>query len=690
MAVLTVGAGKEFSTVSAAIVASHTGDTIDVQAGTYTNDFPALINGLTIEGVGGIVHFVAASMPPNGAILDVSGNTTIKNVDVSGSGGAGLRYEGGNLVVQNSSFENNANGLVAAADPNGTIWIDHSEFSANGTGTAQTRNIDVGDIARLTVTNSYIHDASAGGEIRSRAEATIVTDDRIYDNGGLATTSIDLPNGGNAFIERTSFEKGRYSIGSNFISYGEEGALHAGTSVTVSDDQFINDRSSAYIYYDKPVIPIHSDNNFVYGVPLASNIEVSTGLPSAGFLAWTYRPQLGTNPQIPATGTFDIAPPAISATESVAGLTTATTVLLSGQVLKAPGGATDVLFVIDTFQGGTHQLGKAAIDANGNWHFAAFRLADGDHAFSILVNDTIGNIVALKAGPDVVIDTTGPALTAAASNQGAPTQATSTILSGTVSDATRAGVSVDILDQENGFTTDLGAAAVASNGTWQFTVDQLSADLNSFTAVATDSLGNSTTSAPVIVQGVTATALTPALQRIVGNVDGGVTLLGTSIANSTVTVTVASAGIIRSLGTMTAAADGTFSLTSHTLLALTADNVFAASATTADGRQGTSKGLFQLSSGGDDTLDGTTGQSDVFATFLRTGHDTIIGFETTAATGATHDVINLSGTGYGSYAQIEPHISGSASAVIQLDATRSVTVSGVSAVSLQASDFRFS
>ena len=87
---------------------------------------------------------------------------------------------------------------------------------------------------------------------------------------------------------------------------------------------------------------------------------------------------------------------------------------------------------------------------------------------------------------------------------------------------------------------------------------------------------------------------------------------------------------------------------------------------------------------------GTTGQSDVFATFLRTGNDTIIGFETTAATGAAHDVINLSGTGYGSYAQIASHISGSASAVIQLDATRSMTIVGVSASSLQASDFRFS
>lgn len=237
---------------------------------------------------------------------------------------------------------------------------------------------------------------------------------------------------------------------------------------------------------------------------------------------------------------------------------TATTVLLSGQVLKTPTGATDTLFVIDIFQGATHTLGKAAIDAAGSWHFAATKLADGDHALSIELTDTIGNTVGINAGPDVIVDATGPALTAAASNQGAQTQATSTVLSGTVSDAAGTGVTVDIFDQANGITTDLGLATIASNGTWQFTVDQLSADLHTFTAVATDSLGNGTTSAPVTVQGVTATALTPALQRIIGNVDGGVTVLGSSLANSAVTVTVASAGAVRSLGAATAAADAAF------------------------------------------------------------------------------------------------------------------------------------
>ncbi|MDB5446641.1 MAG: putative calcium-binding protein, partial [Phenylobacterium sp.] len=39
MATLTVGQGQQYATISAAVAASHDGDLLQVQAGTYTNDF---------------------------------------------------------------------------------------------------------------------------------------------------------------------------------------------------------------------------------------------------------------------------------------------------------------------------------------------------------------------------------------------------------------------------------------------------------------------------------------------------------------------------------------------------------------------------------------------------------------------------------------------------------------------------
>jgi len=39
MATLTVGSGKQYGTIAAAVAAARAGDTVAVSAGTYANDF---------------------------------------------------------------------------------------------------------------------------------------------------------------------------------------------------------------------------------------------------------------------------------------------------------------------------------------------------------------------------------------------------------------------------------------------------------------------------------------------------------------------------------------------------------------------------------------------------------------------------------------------------------------------------
>ncbi len=184
---------------------------VAVQAGTYTNDFPTISTSITLEAVGGRVNMVATKPPPNlKGLLTIGTTGTSPDVTITGfsfSGvhipgadggdGAGIRYQSGNLALSQDWFHNNQDGLLATpfVTGAGSISIDQSEFGFNGSGTGQTHNLYVGMVGSLSITNSYFHDADAGHEIKSRAEVNTIENNRIFDNNGTASYSIDLPNG---------------------------------------------------------------------------------------------------------------------------------------------------------------------------------------------------------------------------------------------------------------------------------------------------------------------------------------------------------------------------------------------------------------------------------------------------------------------------------------------------------------
>jgi len=106
-AILHVGPGKALKTPSEAARLAKSGDTIEIDAGLYPNDYASWHqDNLTIRGVGGMAHLPSSGLIPNGkAIWIVSGdNMLIENVEFSGAqvvdtNGAGIRHEGGNLTL---------------------------------------------------------------------------------------------------------------------------------------------------------------------------------------------------------------------------------------------------------------------------------------------------------------------------------------------------------------------------------------------------------------------------------------------------------------------------------------------------------------------------------------------------------------------------------------------------------------
>ena len=333
MSILTVGSGQQFSTISAAVAASHDGDTVQVQAGTYVNDFATVNTKITIQGIGGMAHLVATIPPPDGkAILTTNTDVTLDHLELSGAAvsdgnGAGVRYQGGNLVMTNCYVHDNQDGILSGAVPTGTVTIRNSEFSHNGTGDGSTHNIYIGDIASLTVDSSYIHDAVVGHEIKSRAETTTITNSRIQDGStGTASYSIDLPNGGNATIQGNVIQQGPASQNPAIIAFGEEGGVHAGSALNVTGNTILNDLTSpsASAVWNAAGAPASVTGNSIYG--LAANKFVLGAATAAGNTALATEPTLVTTSPWASATASDVSSAAASAPTPVSATPTSSSV----------------------------------------------------------------------------------------------------------------------------------------------------------------------------------------------------------------------------------------------------------------------------------------------------------------------------------------------------------------------------
>jgi hypothetical protein len=290
MAVLSVGADAKYKTIAAAVAASKSGDTIDVEAGTYTNDFITISHDLTLNAEGE-VKLVAIAQPPNGkAYIDeggagvsvtVNGDFDISGVTVPDGNGAAIRYEGGNLILNGVNIHNNQEGILGAADIAGSIIIENSTFTGNGSGTGFTHNIYIGEIDSLTVEDSTITSSVVGHEIKSRALNNTIIDNTIEDGAtGNGSYEIDLPNGGNAVIEGNFIEKGSNASNPIGISFGEEGGVYSSSSLLVSGNTIVNDdhkNSTTAIRNATSITATITDNTFYGWTTLTSGPATLSG-----------------------------------------------------------------------------------------------------------------------------------------------------------------------------------------------------------------------------------------------------------------------------------------------------------------------------------------------------------------------------------------------------------------------------
>ncbi len=196
-----------------------------------------------------------------------------------------------------------------------------------------------------------------------------------------------------------------------------------------------------------------------------------------------------TTTLLPVVDIATQAPTNGSPSESVSGITnkTSETISVTPTVENVPGNGVASVEILDT---STNTGTAATLGAGGVYSATLTGLSDGAHAFEIITTDNAGNSTTTPLSA-LDIATQDPTLNASESVSGTTNQ-TSDILTATATAENVPGNSIVSVLAYDG-QTELGAATL-SNGVWGYTASDLSPGGHTFSLVADDAAGNSTTS----------------------------------------------------------------------------------------------------------------------------------------------------------------------------------------------------
>jgi hypothetical protein len=267
-----VGPGRTYTEPSQVSTLVSDGDTVSIDAGTYTGDECTWTNNnLTLRGVGGFAHLdMTGYTIANGkGIWVVDGNnTTIQSIELSGAAipgtyvsgvyqngsanAAGIRAEGSGLTVTNCYIHDNQDGILGGSGATSDIVIEGSEFAYNGYGDGYTHALYIGTARSLTFIGNYSHHTKVGHNLKTRALANYIIANRIMDEDtGTSSMAVDIPQGGLSFLLGNLIQQGPLSSNRSLIvSYAEEGVgnptiLNPSQHFYVINNTIVNDYTGA-------------------------------------------------------------------------------------------------------------------------------------------------------------------------------------------------------------------------------------------------------------------------------------------------------------------------------------------------------------------------------------------------------------------------------------------------------------
>jgi hypothetical protein len=272
-----VGPERKLRTPSEAVKLAKSGDTIEIDAGIYRNDYAAWgQENLTIRGVGGMAHLQSTELIPNGkAIWIVSGNNTvIENVEFSGArvkdtNGAAIRHEGGDLTLRNTYFHHNEFSILTGAHPEASLEILSSRFWFQKREGTFSHGMYIGTLKRFTLTGSHVKGTDRGHQIKSRALENHIQYNRIEDVAeGNSSRLVDLPNCGLSYIIGNDMQQAETTENIDAIGYGAEGCDDRSARqrrLFVVNNTFVNEAMNGTLVKNHADGEVLVANNLIFG-----------------------------------------------------------------------------------------------------------------------------------------------------------------------------------------------------------------------------------------------------------------------------------------------------------------------------------------------------------------------------------------------------------------------------------------
>lgn len=255
--IITVGpSGRDFTTIPAAIAAAVSGNTIEIDAGTYTDQSATVTqSNLTLRGVGvGRAHmaWVTGNIPNGKGILDITGGgVVVENMEFSGAvvvdgNGAGIRYsDGGNLTIRGSYFHDNENGLLGQGGLSATLLVENSIFEDNGDCPGGgCHNVYIGTMGTLIFRYNKSFDSVDGHTLKTRARVNEILYNYLSTKNSNGSYEAEFPNGGTAYLIGNVIEQGVNTNNSTLVSYGAEGAVNPSPALYLVNNTLMNWRTA--------------------------------------------------------------------------------------------------------------------------------------------------------------------------------------------------------------------------------------------------------------------------------------------------------------------------------------------------------------------------------------------------------------------------------------------------------------